>query len=164
MSFRVNTTETFKIDTGTGLNITNGTYLGWNNTKFMTNVGTAGLWCNNKYLDQVRYIATGTNGALATGTVNGGFVSFGDNAGDPTMAANTAGVYAKDVSGTVELFAIDDAGNATQLSPHDANGEWVYNSRNTKTGKRVLIQMERLVAKLAERFPEDFADLVIIEE
>lgn len=38
---------------------------------------------------------------------------------DPTgMPSNTAGVFAKDVAGTSELFGIDEAGNVTQLTGH----------------------------------------------
>lgn len=52
-------------------------------------------------------------------TAGGGIVFvFQDNAGDPTMASNTAGGYAKDVAGTVERFAIDEAGNVAQLTSH----------------------------------------------
>ena len=47
---------------------------------------------------------------------------FGDNAGDPTPGTNTAAFYAKDVAGTVETFAADEAGNVTQLSDHAS--EW----------------------------------------
>jgi len=66
----------------------------------------------------------GSTGDLGIGTVampsagGGKVLAFGDNAADPTMAANTAGFYGKDVSGTVEAFAIDEAGNAAQLTSH----------------------------------------------
>lgn len=95
-----------------------------------------------------------------TGT-HGKVLSFGDNAGDPTMGSNVAGIYAKDMSGTVEMFAIDEADNATQLSPHDPEtGEWVFNSINKTTGRKLKIRMEAFMKKLAEKFPEDFADLI----
>jgi hypothetical protein len=51
----------------------------------------------------------------------------GDNAADPTMGSNTAGFYGKDVAGTVEAFAVDEAGNAAQLTPHARNApDWMY--------------------------------------
>lgn len=56
--------------------------------------------------------------APPTGTIAGGVLVFGDNAGNPTPATNTAGLFAKDVAGTVELFAVDEAGTVTQLSGH----------------------------------------------
>lgn len=71
---------------------------------------------------------------------------FGDNEGDPELGSNTAGLYAKDISGTVQMFAVDEAGNNTQISPHDpTSGEWVFFSRNTKTGKTLKVNMEKLV-------------------
>ena len=44
-----------------------------------------------------------------------------DGTAPSSLAANTAGIYANDVAGTTELFAIDEAGNSTQLSPHPAD-------------------------------------------
>jgi len=58
-------------------------------------------------------------GSITSPSAGSGKVLYvGDNAGDPTMAANTAGFYGKDVAGTVEAFAIDEAGNAAQLTSH----------------------------------------------
>jgi hypothetical protein len=69
---------------------------------------------------------------------------FGDNAGNPTPGTNTAGIFAKDVAGTVEMFVVDEGGVATQISPHDpATGRWVHDSVNLRTGKRTYIDMER---------------------
>lgn len=59
-----------------------------------------------------------------TGTV-GKCLFFGDNIGNPTPGTNTAGIFAKDVSGTVEMFAIDEGGGAgAQLTPHDPERRW----------------------------------------
>jgi len=44
---------------------------------------------------------------------------LGDNAGEPVLGANTAAFYAADVAGTVEAFAVDEAGNQVQLTQHD---------------------------------------------
>lgn len=65
--------------------------------------------------------ATGGNfllGTTASPTANGGKVFvFGESgATNPTMATNTAGLFAKNVSGIVKLFAIDEDGAATQLT------------------------------------------------
>jgi hypothetical protein len=93
-------------------------------------------------------------------TANGGSViSVPDNGSDPTMASNTAGLYAKDVSGTVELFAVDEAGNATQISPHDpVTGDWIFYSKNRKTGKTKRVNMERLVKAVEELTGENFLE------
>lgn len=98
-----------------------------------------------------------------TGTTAGGgkVLVFADNAGDPTLGSNTAGIYGKDVAGTVEMFAVDEAGNTTQLSPHDETGEWVFDSQNTKTGRRLKVRMEALIKRLVDKYPEDFAEFLI---
>jgi hypothetical protein len=45
-----------------------------------------------------------------------------------------------------ELRVMDAAGNATLLSPHDTEtNEWIYHSVDTTTGKRLVVNMERLV-------------------
>ena len=48
--------------------------------------------------------------------------------GNPTgIGSNSAGLIAKDVSGTAELFAWDEAGNVTQISPHAMDAPaWLY--------------------------------------
>ncbi len=72
-------------------------------------------------------------GTTASPTANGGkvFVLGDSGATNPTMATNTAGLFAKNVSGIVRLFAIDADGAATQLT----DGESVANkSANTSLG------------------------------
>jgi len=36
----------------------------------------------------------------------------------------------------------------------------VFNSYNRRTKKRFHVKMEKLLKRLAEKFPEDFADLI----
>ena len=64
---------------------------------------------------------------------------------DPTTLVNTAHIYAKDESASAEVFVRDEAGNITKISPHNAQGEWEYYSRNTKTGKIVRVNMEEMI-------------------
>ena len=46
-----------------------------------------------------------------------------DAVSNPTgIGTNSAGVFAKDVAGTTEFFAIDEAANATQLTAHASDG------------------------------------------
>lgn len=79
---------------------------------------------------------------------------------DPTgMPSNTAGVFAKDVAGTCELFGIDEAGNVQQLTGHfdpdeavrlgiviDANDPYprVEHEMNIYLGKRALTYVSPL--------------------
>jgi hypothetical protein len=67
---------------------------------------------------------------------------------DPSTVANKAHIYAKDEAASAEVFVRDEAGNVTKISPHNAQGEWEYYSRNTKTGKTVRINMEEMIRDL----------------
>lgn len=53
-----------------------------------------------------------------------------------------------------ELRVMDAAGNATLLSPHDHSSHWVFESRNTLTGKRVRIEVEQLLRRLNDLIGE----------
>jgi hypothetical protein len=66
-----------------------------------------------------------TNPEPSTGTKG---LYFGDGTAPATMASNTAGLYANDVSGTVNLFAINEAGESNQLSGDIiiASGKYFY--------------------------------------
>ena len=93
---------------------------------------------------------------VPTGT-NGKVLVFADNAGNPTMGTNTAGFFCKDVAGTVEAFAVDEASNVTQLSPHNPEtGRYYYHSENTKTGRVVNIDMEGFIKDYDARFGTSF--------
>lgn len=58
-------------------------------------------------------------GELVAGSVtSSGFAQFTQIGADPTLAADSAGIYSKDVAGIAEMFVKDEAGNVTQISPH----------------------------------------------
>ena len=80
-------------------------------------------------------------------------------ASDPSGVTNRASLYAKDVSGSAELFVRDEAGNVTQISPHNTQGEWIYYSENVKTGKRFKVNMEKMIRKLEQITGEDFIEI-----
>ncbi len=118
------------------------------------NGGTVTTEVVNSFGLQIANIEQGatSNFAIQTGT---GIVSFGDAvamgvlAGDPSTIANFAHIYTKDVTASAEVFVRDEAGNVTQISPHDPEtGEWVYDSRNDKTGKHIRVSMEQLVREV----------------
>jgi hypothetical protein len=67
---------------------------------------------------------------------------------DPSTVADKAHIYAKDEAASAEVFVRDEAGNVTKISPHNAQGEWEYYSRNVKTGKTVRINMEEMIRDL----------------
>ena len=80
-------------------------------------------------------------------------------ASDPSGVTNRAAIYAKDVSSSAELFVRDEAGNVTQISPHNAEGEWTYYSENSITGKRFKVNMEKMIRKLEEITGESFIEI-----
>lgn len=87
-------------------------------------------------------------GSADSPTANSGKVLFmGDNAADPTMGNNSCGFYGKDVAGTVEAFAIDEAGNAAQLTSHDEKKNWISHTYITNGDKRIrkIYQMEKIM-------------------
>ena len=81
-----------------------------------------------------------------------------DGTSDPSLFINHAHIYSKLVSGHAEIFVRDSNGNVTQISPHTPEGEWQYFSKNTKTGKVVKVNMEKMIRKLEEITGESFME------
>ena len=77
---------------------------------------------------------------------------------DPSTASSRAHVYAKDVASSAEVFVRDEAGNVTQISPHNSQGEWQYFSKNMRTGKVVKVNMEKMIKRLEEITGESFLE------
>jgi len=50
-----------------------------------------------------------------------GILELMQTASGGTPSTNTARIYSKDVSGTAEMFVMDEAGNETQISPHHSS-------------------------------------------
>jgi hypothetical protein len=50
-----------------------------------------------------------------------------------------------------ELRVMDAGGNSTLLSPHDDEGFWVFDSKDTTTGRHLRIDVERMLTALAEK-------------
>ncbi len=93
-------------------------------------------------------ISIGTGLFPSSGTAG---LVFGDGTALSGMGTNTAGLFGNDVAGMVELFAIDEAGNATQLSPHppdflntlplDCALPWAFQSTNPYIGKTITVDL-----------------------
>ena len=66
-------------------------------------------------------------------------------AGDAVADSDHAHIYAKDDTGSAEVYVRDEAGNVTKLSPHNEKGNWEYFSRNVITGKVIRIDMEEMI-------------------
>ena len=124
------------------------------------------------YLDGTTMSANGVCKSDATGAFitsdsnliieSSGHTGLSVQTGDPTTKANYAHIYAKDVSSSAELFVQDEAGNVTQISPHNEEGDWIYWSENIKTGKKVKINMEKMIRRLevitGESFFEEYIE------
>ena len=78
--------------------------------------------------------------------------------GDAAADGDHAHIYAKDDTGSAEVYVRDEAGNVTKLSPHNEKGNWEYFSRNVITGKVIRIDMEKMVRKLEELTGERFIE------
>ena len=85
-------------------------------------------------------------------------IKLGEVGSAPSTAADHGFVYAKDDSGTAEVYVKDGAGNETKISPHNQTGEWEYYSVNKSTGKTVRINMEKMIRKLEEITGETFIE------
>lgn len=88
-------------------------------------------------------------------SANYGIVLNGDGAGSDIVFGPTqnTSIY----SNTGELYAKDQAGNVTQISPHDPEtGEWIFYSKNVKTGRVVRVDMEKLVKAVEKLTGEKF--------
>jgi len=124
------------------------------------------------HLDNGNFIFGGSNNpnVIFSSEVNNvgiGTDTFGTNAAKVLAIANGTAptsspadmvqLYAEDVSGSSELKVRDEAGNVTVLSPHDPEtGEWIFYSVNTKTGKVLRVDMEKLVKFIDEKFGTNF--------
>ncbi len=105
--------------------------------------------------------AVGIGSAVAP-TANGSKVLyFGDNTADPTMGANTAGVYGKDVAGTVELFGVDEAGNVSQLTSHPADAPDTLYVSEDQTPPRIETTFFDLLGKVV--YERNFPSVKVTE-
>ena len=91
-------------------------------------------------------------------------IGFGDNGQDPAMGgAAAAYIYAKDVTGTVELFGIDEAGNASQLTPHNFSlferpdpMAWSYYCKNEMDGYELNVDLWGAIRAIEETTGKKF--------
>jgi hypothetical protein len=135
------------------LNLTGAT----NNYGFYSNIASgSGRW--NFYANGTAENYLGGNlkigGTAARATTAGTnqLVLFDGTAPVGTL---TNGVSFYSASG--EARVMDAAGNSTLLSPHDAEtNEWIYHSVHTPTGKKLRIDMEKMMRFLNEHFGLDF--------
>ena len=85
-------------------------------------------------------------------------IKLGEVGSAPSTASDHGFIYAKDNSGTADIYVKDGAGNETLISPHNEAGEWEYYSVNKSTGKTVRINMEKMIRKLEQITGESFIE------
>lgn len=113
--------------------------------------GTSGTIGNNSGLTIGAYahLALGGGGQVFDGYIDELRILKGEAAytGTGSFTPPTTAFSAT----AAEMYVLDEAGNATKISPH-RNGVWEYYSSNQKTGKTVRINMDksmRLLEKLS---------------
>ncbi len=97
------------------------------------------------------------------GTNNYGIVLNGDESGADIVfgTGNNVRLYSR----AGDLYVTDAASNETLLGPHDPEtGEWIFYSKNTKTGKIVRVEMEKLVKAVEKLTGETFMVETLIED
>jgi hypothetical protein len=94
----------------------------------------------------------------ATASSRMGAIRLDNQSGDPTHGADFSWIYAKDDASSSEVYVKDEAGNVTKISPHNTAGDWEYYSVNSKTGKTVRVNMERMIRRLEEITGETFIE------
>jgi len=108
-----------------------------------------------------------TNGSVGIGTVNptsraildvDGVIGLIETSA-PTALAGHGFVYSADVAGTTEVFAMDGAGNAPQLTPHNfalfepdplEKYPWSYYAENKALGVRINVDMAGAIRAIEE--------------
>lgn len=85
------------------------------------------------------------------------YLQFKNRSGDPSTPSSAANQYAKGG----EMFVQDSGGTVTQISPHNDQGEWHFYSWNDQTGKKVKVNMEKMIRKLEDITGETFFETFV---
>ena len=80
-------------------------------------------------------------------------MSLGNATANPsTTLTNTALFYAS----AGEMYVYDAAGNATKISPHNQEGQWIFTSENKVTGRSIEINMESVIRAVEQLSGQTF--------
>jgi hypothetical protein len=106
------------------------------------NNGTAGTLRDYK----ARNFLVGT--ATAPSANDTAVIAFQDNVNKPTLAGTLpTAIYNKGG----EMYVQDASGNETLISPHvHGSDKWIFKSSNERTGRRIKVDMEKLVHLVEE--------------
>jgi hypothetical protein len=101
-------------------------------------------------------VGIGTTSPGGSGTVGTAILSFANGTAPVGGVANQVSIYSADVAASAELFALDEAGNTPQLSPHPSDFlatlpvegreyPWAHSSSNAYLGKKVQVDFAGLI-------------------
>ena len=127
---------------------------------FDINTSTGNFIWNNVGSEQMRLNTSGNLGlggsAARATTVGSAVLNIFNGTAPVGTLANGISLY----SDAGEAYVMDAAGNATLISPHDAEtNQWIFRSKHTPTGKVLKIDVERLL-----RFVNDHFGLDAVQE
>lgn len=144
------TTNDFNGGTGAGSGFFIGFGAASGNTYTKFQAVSAGFGANNDLVFQVNGGNVKIGGSATRATTDGsGMLRLFNGTAPAGTLTNGADLYCS--SG--EMRVMDSAGNSTLISPHDTNtNEWIYWSKNTRTGKVLRIDMERIMRRLNDAF------------
>jgi hypothetical protein len=116
--------------------------------------------------------ANGNVGILTTtpggsSTAGSGVLSLGNGTAPVGGRADQVSLFSKDVSSSAELFAMDEAGNTPQLTPHPSKFldnlpltgreyPWAYSAYNLYMGKRIDVDMMGAIRAIEKLSGEKF--------
>ena len=108
-------------------------------------------------------------------TVGTGIISLGNGTAPVGGVANQVSLYSADTAGSAELFALDEAGNTPQLTPHPSDFldtlptlgreyPWAYTAENRYLGKKISVDMAGAIRAIEKLSGEKFIYLEDLEK
>ena len=118
-----------------------------------------GAWSTKLAITPAGNVGIGTVNPTGNTTAGTNVLAIADGTAPVGGRNGQVLLYADAELAVTELFALDGAGNATKLSPHNPEtGEWEFYSKNTRTGRVVRIRMEELVREFERLTGKKFVD------
>jgi hypothetical protein len=137
----------------------------WNNTWVAGLLFYSGADTTNKDDGEVHFVTSDGGGASSHVILdNSGGLHFRRDyyVADPTVKANYAAIYSKDVGGVAEMFVQDEAANVTQISPHDPDGFYFINTYSKQRDVTLRFYLEKWLLRKYEQgeIDDEFLDIV----
>jgi hypothetical protein len=155
-SFKNTGTEAVHLDfgsnrTGTGQALAR-IYGRWDGNSVAQIAFMSGTVATNKDRGEITFYTSRTNSnPLERGRVGeDGGLFFKSVSSNPGVDTDYAAIYSKDASGVSHIY-VEAGQDVTAIPPiSEADGELVFRSQNTRTGRNVVIHVERFVRRVEE--------------